>query len=75
VAAALARFVSPDGRTAQYIAVEPGGKPLPITQVPAVRTILVPALVTRLGRWNWWPSTLWPRDAATARFADGLERA
>jgi putative drug exporter of the RND superfamily len=43
VAAALARFVSPDGRTVQYIAIEPGGKPLPITQVPTVRTLAAQA--------------------------------
>jgi RND superfamily putative drug exporter len=27
-----------------------------------VRTILVPALVVLLGRWNWWPSKLSQRD-------------
>jgi RND superfamily putative drug exporter len=36
---ALARFVSSDGRTVQYIAVERGGSALPITDVPAVRTL------------------------------------
>ena len=36
---ALARFVSPDGRTVQYIAVEPGGRALPITDIPKVRTL------------------------------------
>jgi RND superfamily putative drug exporter len=43
VVAALARFVSPDGRTVQYISVEPGGKPLPIADVPAVRTLAAEA--------------------------------
>jgi putative drug exporter of the RND superfamily len=37
--AALARFVSADGRTVQYIAVEPGARALPITDVPTVRTL------------------------------------
>ena len=37
--AALARFVSPDGRTVQYIAVEPGGAAIPISKVPALRTL------------------------------------
>jgi RND superfamily putative drug exporter len=41
---ALARFVSPDGRTVQYIAVEHGGGALPITDIPTVR-----ALATRTG--------------------------
>ncbi|MHB1613589.1 MAG: MMPL family transporter [Actinomycetes bacterium] len=27
-----------------------------------VRTVLVPATVALLGRWNWWPSTLAPPD-------------
>jgi RND superfamily putative drug exporter len=38
-AAALARFVSPDGRTVQYIGVEQGGAATPISQVPALRTL------------------------------------
>src|SRR5450631_491061 len=38
-AEALARFVSPDGRTVQYIGVEAGGAALPIREVPAVRTL------------------------------------
>ncbi|HEV3274156.1 MAG TPA: MMPL family transporter [Candidatus Dormibacteraeota bacterium] len=38
-AAALARFVSPDGRTAQYIGVEHGGAATPISQVPALRVL------------------------------------
>jgi putative drug exporter of the RND superfamily len=37
--AALARFVSADGRTVQYIGVEPGGASPPISQVPALRTL------------------------------------
>jgi RND superfamily putative drug exporter len=41
---ALARFVSSDGRTVQYIAVEHGGGALPITDIPRVR-----ALATRTG--------------------------
>ena len=24
-----------------------------------VRTLLVPATVVLIGRWNWWPSKLW----------------
>jgi RND superfamily putative drug exporter len=36
---ALARFVSPDGRTVQYIAVERGGGALPITDIPSVRAL------------------------------------
>ena len=36
---ALARFVSPDGRTVQYIAVEPGGAAAPIRPIPALRTL------------------------------------
>ncbi len=43
-AAALARFVSPDGRTVQYIGVEHGGAALPISAVPTVRD-----LTTRTG--------------------------
>jgi putative drug exporter of the RND superfamily len=43
-AEALARFVSADGRTVQYIAVGHGGGALPITDIPAVR-----ALATRTG--------------------------
>jgi uncharacterized membrane protein YdfJ with MMPL/SSD domain len=35
-----------------------------------VRTILVPAFVVLLDRWNWWPSKLWhqelPVEAAAA---------
>jgi putative drug exporter of the RND superfamily len=42
--AALARFVSSDGRTVQYIAVEPRGSALPISDVPSVRS-----LATRTG--------------------------
>ncbi|HEY8674117.1 MAG TPA: MMPL family transporter [Candidatus Dormibacteraeota bacterium] len=42
--AALARFVSSDGRTVQYIAVEPRGGALPISEVPNVRV-----LATRTG--------------------------
>jgi putative drug exporter of the RND superfamily len=37
--AALARFVSSDGRTVQYIAVEPGGSALPISEIPKVRDL------------------------------------
>jgi len=29
-----------------------------------VRTILVPATVTLLGRWNWWPAPMGRRTAA-----------
>lgn len=43
VAAALSRFISADGRTVQYIAVGRGGAPLPISQVPAVRTLAAQA--------------------------------
>jgi putative drug exporter of the RND superfamily len=42
--AALARFVSPDGRTVQFIAVEPRAGALPIADVPRVR-----ALASRTG--------------------------
>ncbi len=38
-AAALARFVSSDGRTVQYIGVERGGAALPITDIPKVRDL------------------------------------
>jgi RND superfamily putative drug exporter len=38
---ALARFVSPDGRTVQYIAVEQGGAATPIKAIPALRTLAV----------------------------------
>jgi RND superfamily putative drug exporter len=36
---ALARFVSTDGRTVQYIAVEHGGGALPIDDIPTVRAL------------------------------------
>jgi len=42
-AAALARFVSPDGRTVQYIATDSGGAAMPIEKVPAVRDLAVQA--------------------------------
>jgi len=38
-AEALARFVSADGRTVQYIAVEPHGGALPIKDIPRVRDL------------------------------------
>jgi RND superfamily putative drug exporter len=38
-AEALARFVSPDGDTLQYIGVENGGGATPINKVPALRTL------------------------------------
>ncbi len=41
---ALARFVSSDGRTVQYIAVEAGGGAMPISDVPKIR-----ALTTSIG--------------------------
>jgi RND superfamily putative drug exporter len=31
-----------------------------------IRTVLVPAMVTVLGRWNWWPSPLFRRPAEVA---------
>jgi RND superfamily putative drug exporter len=31
-----------------------------------IRTVLVPAMVTVLGRWNWWPSPLSRRPAEVA---------
>jgi RND superfamily putative drug exporter len=34
-----------------------------------VRTILVPAFVVLLGRWNWWPSRLARHDEAVAKVA------
>ena len=40
---ALSRFVSQDGRTVQFIATEPGGAALPMTQVPAVRQLAAQA--------------------------------
>jgi RND superfamily putative drug exporter len=43
VAAALSRFVSPDGMTVQYLATEPGGAALPVEKVPAVRDLAVRA--------------------------------
>ena len=39
VAEALARFVSPDGRTVQYIGVEKGAAAAPIKAIPALRTL------------------------------------
>ncbi len=36
---ALARFVSTDGRTVQYIAVEHGGGAMPISDVPKIRAL------------------------------------
>jgi len=36
---ALARFVSADGRTVQYIGVEAGGAAPPINKIPALRTL------------------------------------
>jgi putative drug exporter of the RND superfamily len=27
-----------------------------------VRTLLVPSIVVLLGRWNWWPSSLWKKE-------------
>jgi RND superfamily putative drug exporter len=42
-AEALARFVSSDGRTVQYIGVEPGGAATPISEVPALRTLVAHA--------------------------------
>ena len=38
-AEALARFVSADGRTVQYIGVEAGGGATPINAIPALRTL------------------------------------
>jgi RND superfamily putative drug exporter len=38
-AEALARFVSADGRTVQYIGVEAGGAATPINAIPALRTL------------------------------------
>jgi RND superfamily putative drug exporter len=35
-----------------------------------VRTILVPAFVVLLGRWNWWPSRLSNRVGAAAEIAE-----
>jgi RND superfamily putative drug exporter len=32
-----------------------------------IRTLLIPALVVLLGRWNWWPAPLFRRDVAGAR--------
>ena len=40
-AEALARFVSSDGDTVQYIGVEKGGGATPISEVPALRTLAV----------------------------------
>jgi putative drug exporter of the RND superfamily len=37
---ALARFISADGRTVQYIGVESGGAATPIDEVPALRTLV-----------------------------------
>lgn len=43
IADALSRFISSDGRTVQFIAVQHGGAPLPLTEVPAVRTLAAQA--------------------------------
>jgi RND superfamily putative drug exporter len=43
VTEALSRFVSEDGRTVQFIATEPGGTALPMSQVPAVRQLAAQA--------------------------------
>jgi RND superfamily putative drug exporter len=37
-----------------------------------VRTLLIPAVVALLGRWNWWPAALFRRSAVTAPVADGV---
>lgn len=34
-----------------------------------VRTLLIPALVVLLGRWNWWPSRLFHRNAGNPGIA------
>ena len=34
-----------------------------------VRTLLVPATVTLLGRWNWWPSAMSRAPAEATRSA------
>jgi RND superfamily putative drug exporter len=34
-----------------------------------IRTILVPSMVVLLGHWNWWPSTLFRREAAIRKAA------
>jgi len=39
-----------------------------------VRTLLVPAAVVLIGRWNWWPSALYRAQPAAAR-ADATESA
>jgi putative drug exporter of the RND superfamily len=31
-----------------------------------VRTLLVPSMVQIIGRWNWWPSKLYRREATEA---------
>ena len=31
-----------------------------------IRTLLIPALVVLLGRWNWWPAPLFRRGEAEA---------
>jgi uncharacterized membrane protein YdfJ with MMPL/SSD domain len=40
-----------------------------------VRTILVPAFVVLLGRWNWWPSRLSHRVGAAAAVAAAVVEA
>ncbi|HVS44327.1 MAG TPA: MMPL family transporter [Candidatus Dormibacteraeota bacterium] len=39
-----------------------------------IRTVLVPAIVTLLGRWNWWPSPLFRRAAAIESDAAEIDR-
>jgi len=41
-----------------------------IFDATVIRTLLVPALMRLLGRWNWWL----PRPAARALFVRGSER-
>jgi RND superfamily putative drug exporter len=40
-----------------------------------IRTLLIPALVVLLGRWNWWPSPLFHRASAGAAMAASADRA
>jgi RND superfamily putative drug exporter len=39
-----------------------------------IRTVLVPAVVTLLGRWNWWPSPLFRRAAGVEADAAAIDR-
>jgi putative drug exporter of the RND superfamily len=40
-----------------------------------IRTLLIPALVVLLGRWNWWPSQLSHRTSSDSASGASAEQA